>query len=344
VQPNETSSPPFFIVSSPRSGSTLLRLLLTAHPALCIPPESKFLVRLHERFGAKASLDPAALAEFVTHLYRDKKFSEWGIPEDLLREKLFSAAPLGFPAAVTMVYRTYMEKTWTEARIWGDKNPGYRRHIPTILSVYPEAKIIHLLRDVRAVYLSMKNVALKNGKRPLGKIARATQKWQMAIHEIRRHERPAQFLTIRYEDLVTETEATLTRACEFLGVNFDARMLEFYADNAARGLVPQNRLAKHANTLKPVTTQRMNAWQSELDRIEIEAIEYRNRALMDELGYPPVTHGLTLRSAGRLAVDFLEGLAAPVYSTFVRKSEDEDDEDEGTSESKTGESRSAIPG
>jgi hypothetical protein len=326
LQPNPPTPAPFFIVSSPRSGSTLLRLMLTAHPDLCIPPESRFLVKLHAVFGNARSLDRGQLEKFVERLYSDRKLREWGLEREVLGGTLLAAAPLSFAEAVATVYRTYMKRTWPGAKMWGDKNPGYRRHIPTILSVFPNAKIIHILRDVRAVYLSMKNVAITTHKRPLGKIARATQKWQVAIREIRRHERPAQFLTIRYEDLVTETEATLTRVCALLGVPFDARMLNFHEANAARGLVPENRMLKHGNTVRPVTTQRINAWQTELAPVEIEALEFRNRALMNELGYKPVTDGLHLRGAVRLSVDFLETLALPFRALGSRHEDDEEEE------------------
>ncbi len=326
LQPNTTTPAPFFIVSSPRSGSTLLRLMLTAHPDLCIPPESRFLVKLHAVFGNAPAMDRPALEKFIARLYDDRKLREWGLEREALGEKLLGAAPLSFADAVATVYRTYMERTWPGATMWGDKNPGYRRHIPTILSVFPNAKIIHILRDVRAVYLSMKNVAITTHKRPLGKISRATQKWQVAIKEIRKHERPTQFLTIRYEDLVTETEATLTRVCEFLGVPFDLRMLNFHEANAARGLVPEKRMLKHGNTVRPVTTQRINAWQTELPPFEIEALEFRNRALMNELGYKPVTDGLHFRGAIKMSVDFLETLVLPFRALASRREEDEEEE------------------
>lgn len=319
---------PFFIVSSPRSGSTLLRLLLTAHPDLCIPPESKFLVKLFDRFGRREPFGQKDLDEFIDQLYKDKKFPDWGIPKDALREKLINAGTSSYRDGVDAVYRAYLERTWPDAKIWGDKNPAYRAHLPTLLSVFPNARIIHLLRDVRAVYLSMKNVAVKQGKRPLAKIVRATQKWQTAIREINKHDRNSQFLTIRYEDLVTETEATLTKVCEFLGVPFRQRMLEFYAENAAKGLVPKSRMAKHGNTLRPVTAERTEAWRTEVPAAEIEALEYLNRALMSQLGYVPTTSGLSARGLARLGLDFIEWIASPPLRLFNRALEDGEDESE----------------
>ena len=42
---------PVFILANPRSGSTLFRLMLAAHPSIVIPPESEFIVKLYPKFG-----------------------------------------------------------------------------------------------------------------------------------------------------------------------------------------------------------------------------------------------------------------------------------------------------
>src|SRR5688572_28548977 len=77
-RPAPTALPPVFIVGSPRSGTTMLRTMLDAHPTLAIPPESHFITsmwRVRRRYGPPEAVDAARMAEDIIRSYR---FSQWG--------------------------------------------------------------------------------------------------------------------------------------------------------------------------------------------------------------------------------------------------------------------------
>ncbi|NET62425.1 MAG: sulfotransferase, partial [Symploca sp. SIO2E6] len=126
------------------------------------------------------------------------------------------------------------------------------------------------------------------------------QKWHKVAQLFEQYHNHPQFLTIYYEQLVTNPEAQMRQICHWLGREFSDSMLNFYHKNAQEGLVPTHRLKWHEKTLQPVSQERLNAWQTELSIPELEALELLNRQHLVQLGYPCVTHHLRVRGILKL--------------------------------------------
>jgi len=84
-----TALSPIFLIGAERSGTTLLRLMLTAPPAICIPPESLFFVALESKYGAAKDLLPQ-IEDFLNDLYNNNfhRFREWNVDPQLLLANL----------------------------------------------------------------------------------------------------------------------------------------------------------------------------------------------------------------------------------------------------------------
>ncbi|MDQ3781798.1 MAG: sulfotransferase, partial [Actinomycetota bacterium] len=139
------------IVGSGRSGTTLLRSMLNAHPELSIPRESHFLVDLagDGKLVDDQRLDVPAL---VDRLGSNAWFQAWDLDLAEVEARLGKAAPEDVAAAVRVVYSTYAHAHGKTR--YGDKTPSYVMHMPTILGLLPEARFVHLIRDGRDVALS----------------------------------------------------------------------------------------------------------------------------------------------------------------------------------------------
>jgi hypothetical protein len=129
------------------------------------------------------------------------------------------------------------------------------------------------------------------------------ERWQrriIAAREGAAEIRADAYLEVRYEDLVGDTEATLRRICEFIELGFDAAMLDYHRraperlaemdrdlDNADNGIVrtATNRLAAHALTTEPPTTDRSGRWRGEMTAAELADFERVAGELLTELGY-----------------------------------------------------------
>ncbi|NEP65376.1 MULTISPECIES: sulfotransferase [Moorena] len=279
---------PLFIFGMGRSGTTLLRLMLTAHPHFCIPPESRFFVNLDPKYGSSKDLSNQ-IDNFLTDIYGDPRFREWNIDRQQLRENLTAQKPLNYSTAVATVYQTYIQQFDGQAGCWGDKNPCNIYNIKTILKYFPNARLILIIRDLRAIYASLKRNEQKFAKTWKGScianVVATTKQWQNLFQVIKHYQNDERFHILFYEDLVTNPEEELQGICNWLGVSFSQSMLEFNKKNAQKKLVPTRELGWHAKTFKPVSSDRIEAWKHELSDSELAVLEILNYKTMLHLGY-----------------------------------------------------------
>jgi hypothetical protein len=220
-----------FIVGVARSGTTLLRLMLDAHPDLAISPETGFLVNACSlpREGEQAR---ERFVETVTN-YHTWKYM--GISAAALRAELQRIEPFDLSEGVRSLYRMYAER-FDKSR-FGDKTPGYTVHLLELEDLLPEASFIHIVRDGRDVALSVRPLWFSPGK-DMGAIA---TDWRHGIRTAREQgARCHRYMEIRFEDLIVEPEQELRRACEFLQLEFDSGMLRYF--DAAPAAAPRNRV------------------------------------------------------------------------------------------------------
>src|SRR5688500_1921999 len=186
-------APPFFIVGSARSGTTLLRLMLNAHRDVAVPPESRFITEIQHRDGSIRADD------LLSALGSHKRFQTWDLPLEAVRDEI-DRDPVPFADGIAATYRVYA-RVHGKTR-WGDKTPRYVEHIPFIAELFPQARFIHLIRDGRNVALSYANV-------PFGpkNVAKAAALWGSRVAKCCHDGRAlggGRYLEIRYEDLVED--------------------------------------------------------------------------------------------------------------------------------------------
>ncbi len=280
---------PVFIIGADRSGTTLLRLMLTSHPLICIPPESLFFPD-NEPVFTNGTLMRDRMDEFIASLYRDEKFTEWDLDRDRLTERLYSLHDPDYATVIRSIYLLYAEIQAPGALIWGDKNPYNLFHTGVISRHFPGARIVHIIRDVRGIYCSLKDEKIRqqwNIGEPLTGFVSRRYRQVHAVHTAMSGD--PHYFGLHYEELVKQPEKMLRSVCSFLGISYDPAMLDFYRINREKELVPRHRLGWHAMTLEPVSGQRADAWRTTLTRREIREIETDNARYMEELGYVPVT-------------------------------------------------------
>jgi hypothetical protein len=277
------------IVGVPRSGTTLLRMMIDAHSAIAIPPETGFLPAL-------ADLDPSsdsagAAWELITAFHT---WPDFHLDAAALRDQFERLAPLAPADAARAFYRSYAARHGKTR--WGDKTPGYGTVIDRIASLLPEARIIHMIRDGRDVMVSVRGLWF----RPGDTVEACAADWVHRIVTTReRAARVPWYLEIRYEALVRDPEATLQAICRFLELPFDPAMLSYYAGSAARleehearydaqgGLViaKADRLRNQRFVMEPPRPDRIGRWQAELTVEDVRRFTDVAGEWLDRLGY-----------------------------------------------------------
>jgi hypothetical protein len=215
---------PIFVVGAARSGTTLLRLLLNEHPDIAIPSESHFFGALFRAFPPTATLAADDLAAAVDIVASSPEWQrDFAHSEAELREAV-GAGPMPIGEFVERVFR--LEVGPAAAR-WGDKTPANLHWVGTLLTCFPDAQVVAIVRDPRDVALSLARLGWYGDT--AWAIGRYLERNGRAVRQLRQHHDPRCFRVVRYEDVVLDTEATLRGLCDYLGVSFVAAMQDFYA-------------------------------------------------------------------------------------------------------------------
>jgi hypothetical protein len=288
----ERRTPAPFVVGVTRSGTTLLRLMLDAHPQLAIPPETHFVPGVIELLEA----EPAAGAEKVQEtVVGERHWGDFNVDSDAFRERLEALDRVDAASALRAFYELYAERE--EKPHWGDKTPQYLRRMLMIQEALPEARFVHLIRDGRDAALSRSSRLLKEPP-PMEQVG---ERWRRRILKARKHARRLDhYMEARYEDLVVDTEPTLRRICDFLDLDFDPAMLTYHTRAAERlaemardlpseegkPLRPaEHRMKAHELTSKPPSAERIARWKQEMSPADAVAFERSAGELLVELGY-----------------------------------------------------------
>ncbi len=287
--------PPFFIVGCPRSGTTLLRNLLRAHPSLTVPPESHFIPRCYKAFGDPA--DKTEARRLARYILSTSWVKDWGL--DL--------GPSDFEDCRTcreLVCRLYEAFARKEAKPrWGDKTPQYVTELPTLWELFPDARVIHIIRDGRDVAHSW----LRTRFHPRNCYA-AAKLWKEFVERgIRDGRSPAAgaYHEVRYEALLGEPAAVLREISAFLD--------EPYVDEAPRLNPPvaeTHPVYRWQISSSAIVTNNSGKWRANLSPKERAMFEAVAGDLLASLGYELEGHNRSISQWERLYWEGCQGVAA----------------------------------
>jgi hypothetical protein len=267
---------PVFIVGMPRSGTKLLRGLMNQSPRIRIlDPETDFfpfLVRWVQTHGRARSDDDfmrlyAALASsrYFVHRKQPWTFS----PRDWRR--VCAAYDAG---GLFEGFIRYETATPRDAEVLvGDKSPAYVRHVAMLLAHFPNARIIHLVRDVRDHCASIRKAWNKD-------VRRAAYLWGRDVALAHRVclANPERCIELRYEAVLGATEVELRRLCDFLGIEFTDEMMRLHR--------PAEELGDATGKVE-VIADNFGKYGERLTAREIQAIESLALPTMRMLGIVP---------------------------------------------------------
>jgi LPS sulfotransferase NodH len=272
-----------FIVGCARSGTTLLQRLMDAHPLLAIAPEMHWITNAFKRsrWNARQCL---VTTEMLGALAAHEMFPQLEVGrEDFLR-LVSSDKPIKGAKFLTRFFGLYRR---TKGKLLvGSKTPAYVRRLEALHALWPETKFVHLIRDGRAVCLSV--LDWNHAERTAGRYATWAQDpvttaalwWERKVQLGREGGRllgPGLYCEVRYESLVADPAKECASLCAFLGVPYEAAMVRFHEGRA--------RTDQPDHPWRPIMPG-LRDWRSQMPADALERFEAAAGNLLDQLGYP----------------------------------------------------------
>jgi len=201
-----------------RSGTTLLRRLLDAHPAVHCPSELKFFRDV--------------LGEYADDPYGHLRF--------------FNACrvlPLTETERIALLGRAYVSLREASMRRlgkrrWADKEPENARYLPQWEQVLGEGFVyVHVLREPLDIFASLREMRFDKSLSPKlsAQIEQYTRNGEAALHFAAKA--PKRFFCLHYETLVEQPNAVIPRLLAWLGLEPNDSLLDaFNAPERGRGL------------------------------------------------------------------------------------------------------------
>lgn len=270
---------PLFIVGMPRSGTKLLRGLLSKHPRIRIlAAETDFLPFIAEwveHHGSPATDE--AFEQFANAMSGANYFNFRPAARGPFRWQDWRSACNG-RSDVSGLFEGFARYELDAERgsgtIWADKSPAYIRQIPLILKHFPAGRILHIVRDVRDHCVSMRNAWGKDVRRSAwrwGKDVLAAHRQCMSM--------PERCLEVRFEELLQDPDMQMRRICLFLDLNFFAGLTELSQSVEQRG---------YAAGRTEIMRDNFRKFETRLTPHEIASIESLAWTCMQALAYTPV--------------------------------------------------------
>lgn len=238
---------PIFIVSLPRAGSTLLQRLLMGHPSIdsCGEPWLALpLVYMLEQEGVLSDYGHrsavCSMRQFVG-----------GLPNG---EADFWRHVGGFLTAL------YSDRASSSATHFVDKTPRYYKILKQIRTIYPDAPVVLLLRNPLSVYASMLNFVKGD--------MRYMPMWRSDWREGHEHIASAlsegnnDYHVIRYESLLSETDASMGSLMQALGFSYDSQQSEQLSERRLERGDPTG-----VQKYKQVDTSPLSSWKTSIDTL-----------------------------------------------------------------------------
>jgi LPS sulfotransferase NodH len=269
MAPYSSSERHIIMGGAPRSGTTVLRKVLDRHPQVCCGAETKILV--------PAAMNLAWLAQ------------SYAIPLSEL-ERMRREAPS--QAAFVDAFARRVRADAGKAR-WAEKTPQNIRNLEWILARFPEASVIHIIRDGRDAVCSMRqhpDWRWQGGTWRKELVARSigwyARRWLDDTAAGMAWRGDPRYVEVRYEDLVADPRAVLHAICDGIGVSADLEWLAQLALPADRpGQTERPRQTERPDYEGAVSGASVGRWREDLSAVEQREVERLCGPRLRELGY-----------------------------------------------------------
>lgn len=270
-----------------------MRRILYAHPHLHIPPEIFVLGNTVRLFRQYRNMKWRDLVYFILAQYEfAPEFEVFEISLRPLVARLLDAPKSSRNLAFILnsLYRYHAEEKGkkTECKRWGDKTPPNIFRLNTILSVFPDAQFIYMVRDGVDSIVSILEAHIHDD------LESSADRWLAGVKAaskfISRH--PNICLEVRYENLVQMPVETASTVCEFLGIEHDANLVNSMVNSheITQQMTDIRTRVNHANVRQPISVNSIGKGRRKLSMAQKLRLQELIGDELERLGYEPATY------------------------------------------------------
>ncbi|HEV2590287.1 MAG TPA: sulfotransferase [Gaiellaceae bacterium] len=323
---NDLTRGPIFVVGPSRSGTSMVREMLNRNDAVWITRETHYFDDLRQRRAGRDEIE-AYFARIGTAAYGASTDGA-DRQRESLRLRVAATALGGTPDAYFESFCRLRAQDQGRPN-WGEKTPRHVMQVATMLELYPDAKVVCLVRDPRAVVASYRDWTRRAALSPdrdsvfAADRSRARSSYGLLLSSLMcaaslragtralREFGPDRVRLLRFEDLVHAPRETLVDLCDWLGLPFAEAMID----------VPLVQSSYDGAVRQGVSTEPVNRWRTKLSKQEIAVVELACSRVMHELAYDRVSEGHAWRAVVTAAVSLPGDVvrAARVNRTRISK-------------------------
>lgn len=264
---------PIFIIGAPRSGTTLLRAMLNRHPNVGLCDETYYFYYVYSRRHAFGDLNKAAHRRRLVDRYlATNRIKRLGLDLDFLAVKLMDEGD-SYESLFASLIRSYAVQNGKKRP--GEKTPDHAIVSETLCEWYPDCRLIHLIRDPRDVVASLQRMPWASRS-----VLANARHWLRNTMSAHRCDARANYLLVRYEELVTQPERELERICAFIDEDYSAGMLT----PDERRLVDKWWFER---AQRNIAIDQQGKWHTELTPKQVGLVEWLIGSQMEQFGYNP---------------------------------------------------------
>lgn len=209
---------PIFVTGPDRSGTSLMFAVLGSHPNISMVRRTNLWRWFYGQYGDLSQ--PDNFEACLQTMLRYTRMDGLHLDPDRIRREFWQGDP-SYGRLFDLVHSHHAE-LFGKSR-WGDKSLHTEHHAAQVFAEFPNATIIHMIRDPRDRYSS---IIKRYAGRKKG-VASTTAQWLSSVARATRNAQryPGRYLAVRYESLAQQPEETLHQVCEFIGEEFSPCML-----------------------------------------------------------------------------------------------------------------------
>ncbi|MBK7182502.1 MAG: sulfotransferase [Bacteroidetes bacterium] len=282
-----------FIVSTGRTGSTLLSAMFNMHKNLLSPVEEPFAFNLYFKYHDLKEWTSQKIDEYCYDFYL---FSEgvleqqFGTKKDLKDALEQYKSELDFYTTIKISYLCFFpERDKTNITTIIDKQLKFHDFIEKVAVFFPDSKFIILNRDPRDNSLVKMKRIIREKSKGFFQDQNKSNYWTLGliwnrvyslIYEKRKKIGEHRFLELKYEDLVANPEKELSRVADFTGFEFDPIMLQYHVQtkekieqaNEMQDIKKQMFYLLHKSLTEKTNTDKVGFWKDNLSKNDANII------------------------------------------------------------------------